>query len=69
MEFPTHIVAVGGLINNSEGKILLVKHPRRGWEFPGGQVKTGEDLISALKREVKEESGVDISVKKLVDVY
>ena len=65
MGFPTHIVAVGGLISNSEGRVLLVKSPRRGWEFPGGQVEIGEDLISALKREVKEEAGVDIEVKQL----
>jgi len=69
MGFPTHIVAVGGLISNSEGRVLLVKSPRRGWEFPGGQVEIGEDLISALKREVKEETGVDIEVKQLAGVY
>lgn len=69
MGFPTHIVAVGGLISNSEGKVLLVKSPSRGWEFPGGQVEIGEDLISALKREVMEEAGVDIEVKQLVGVY
>ena len=69
MGFPTHIVAIGGLISNIEGKVLMVKSPRRGWEFPGGQVEIGEDLISALKREVMEEAGVDIEVKQLVGVY
>jgi 8-oxo-dGTP diphosphatase len=69
MMFPIHIVAVGGLISNKEGKILLVKSPRRGWEFPGGQVEVGEDLITALKREVEEESGIIINVKQLVGVY
>ena len=69
MEFPVHIVAVSGLINNGEGKILLVKSPRRGWEFPGGQVETGEDLITALKREINEESGIIASIGQLVGVY
>lgn len=69
MKFPTHIVAVGGLISNKEGKILLVKSPRRGWEFPGGQVEVGEDLMTALKREVEEESGIIVDVKQLVGVY
>jgi 8-oxo-dGTP diphosphatase len=69
MGFPTHIVAVGGLISNSEGKVLLVKSPRRGWEFPGGQVEIGEDLICALKREVMEEAGVNIDVRQLAGVY
>jgi len=63
--FPTHIVAVGGLISNNEGNILLVKSPRRGWKFPGGQVEVGEDLMTALKREVEEESGFIVDVKQL----
>ena len=32
------------------------------WEFPGGKVETGEDRASALKREIREELGVDIEV-------
>lgn len=35
MAFPTHIVAVGGLINNSEGKILLDKASQKGLGIPG----------------------------------
>lgn len=69
MHFPTHIVAVGGLVSNHEGKVLLMLHPMRGWEFPGGQVENGEDIISALIREIKEETGVDVTVNKLVGVY
>jgi len=37
--------------------------------MPGGQVEEGEDIISALKREVIEESGIDIEIKKLAAVY
>jgi 8-oxo-dGTP diphosphatase len=69
MNIPTHIVAIGGLVSNHEGKILLMLHPKRGWEFPGGQVEVGEDIISALIREIKEETGIDVAVKKLVGVY
>lgn len=69
MEFPKHIVAVGGLVTNGKGKVLLMRHPDRGWEFPGGQVNISEDLITALKREVKEETGINISVGKLVGIY
>lgn len=68
-KFPTHIVAVGGLIINENGEVLLVKNPRRGWEFPGGQVENGEDLMVALQREVKEESGIIANIKTLVGVY
>jgi 8-oxo-dGTP diphosphatase len=69
MEFPTHIVAVSGLIRNAEGKVLLMEHPRRGWEYPGGQVEVGENLVQALEREVEEETGIIVRVGSLVGVY
>lgn len=65
MNYPVHIVTVSGLIENDEGKILMIKSPDRGWEIPGGQVEVGENLTQALKREVKEETGIDIEVGNL----
>ena len=47
----------------------MVKNPRRGWEFPGGQVEEGEDLISAVTREIEEESGVVASITRMTGVY
>lgn len=69
MVFPTHIVAAGALVTNEKDEVLLVKNPHRGWEFPGGQVENGEDLIQGITREVLEESGIEIKVEKLVGVY
>ena len=69
MELPKHIVAVEGLISNTKGKILLVHNPDRGWQFPGGKVELGEDLVTALKREVQEETGIVVSVGQLAGVY
>jgi len=69
MDYPRHIVAVSGLFLNCDGKILLVKTARRGWECPGGQVELGEDLITALIRETREESGCTVEVDRLVGVY
>lgn len=69
MNFPTHIVSVCGLIENDEGKILMVKNPVRGWEIPGGQVEVGETITEALKREVKEESGIDVEIAYLTVVH
>lgn len=63
--FPTHIAAVGGVVINSEGKILLVRHNARGWTFPGGVVENGENLINALEREIMEETGIEITVGRL----
>ena len=69
MDHPQHIVAVSGLISHPDGRILLIRGPRRGWEFPGGQVEEGENLIEALQREIQEESGVTASIGSLVGVY
>lgn len=69
MEFPKHIVSIAALVEDEKGRVLLVRSPKRGWEFPGGQVEIGEDLFEALIREVKEETGITISVGRLVGVY
>lgn len=69
MNHPKHIVAVSGLVRHPDGKILLIRSPRRGWEFPGGQVEEGENLIEALQREIQEESGVIASIGALVGIY
>ena len=42
---PTHIIAAAGVVKNEKGEILLVKHHRDGWVFPGGIVEPGENLL------------------------
>lgn len=69
METPMQIIAVAGLVRDAEDNILLVRHPRRGWEIPGGQVDEGENLLHALEREVREETGVEIRVGALTGIY
>ena len=71
MNHPKHIVAVSGLISHPNGQVLLIRSPdpHRGWEFLGGQVEEGENLLQALQREIKEESGVNASIGSLVGVY
>ena len=39
------------------GSILMVRHPDRGWEFPGGHIEEGETPEDALMRELQEEVG------------
>jgi len=68
-DYPTHIVAVMGIVRNSEGQILLIRSPRRGWEPPGGQVENGEGVLLALEREILEESGIEIEPGRLVAMY
>ena len=50
----THFVSVAGLVTDDRENILLVKSPRRGWEYPGGLVEPGETFQDALIREIKE---------------
>ena len=58
----TLFVSVAGLVTDDRGNILLVKSPRRGWEYPGGLVEPGETLQDALIREIKEESGIEVKI-------
>jgi ADP-ribose pyrophosphatase YjhB (NUDIX family) len=52
-----------------DGKLLLVKHRRRGlsyWAFPGGAVQEVETLPDAIMRELREETGFEIQPGRLV---
>lgn len=64
----THFVSCAALVTNQEGKILLVKSPWRGWEYPGGLIEPGETFQDALRREVKEEAGVEIEITGFIGI-
>ena len=53
---------VGALIFNQEGKLFLMKsHKWRGkWVVPGGHIELGESMEAALRREVREETALDV---------
>ena len=58
------LVGVTGLIFNSDREVLLFKHTYRShaWSLPGGYMKAGEHPREALEREIKEESGLVVSI-------
>jgi len=58
------LVGVTGIIFNNQNEILLFKHTYRShsWSLPGGYLKSGEHPREALEREIKEESGLVVSM-------
>lgn len=72
-EYPARpVVGVGGVVVR-EGRALVVRRahePRKGeWSLPGGVVELGEALIDAVRREIREETGLDVEVGPLIETF
>jgi ADP-ribose pyrophosphatase YjhB (NUDIX family) len=72
-EYPARpIVGVGGVVF-IEGRVLIIKRrfePLAGrWSLPGGALEVGETLAEGLAREMNEETGLDVDVGPVVDVF
>ncbi len=63
----------GVIIVNEKNQIMLVKRksePKKGyWDLPGGFIEPGESFEESVKREIKEELGIEIEMTKLVGIY
>jgi ADP-ribose pyrophosphatase YjhB (NUDIX family) len=66
-------IAVGTVIRIDDGRIILVRRaiePGYGkWVFPGGYVDRGEEITLAAIREAREESGLDVRIDRLINIY
>lgn len=57
-------------IVDDAGRVLLQKRSdRKMWGFPGGVMELGESFFDAVKREVKEETGLAVEIERLLGVY
>lgn len=57
------VVTVGALIFDQENRVLMIRTQKWShlWGIPGGKIKSGESSIGALRREIKEETNLEIT--------
>lgn len=65
---PHHDIVVA-VISDAQGRLLIARRPETAmlgglWEFPGGKIEKGETLEQALIREIREELGVQIAIRR-----
>jgi len=69
MTDPDYLPVTAAIIER-DGMILIARRKRafmgNNWEFPGGKLEDNETLEECLKREIREELGIDIAVGKLI---
>jgi 8-oxo-dGTP diphosphatase len=68
-------LAVRAVIRDGEGRQLLLRRSSEcrlfvgAWEWPGGKVEAGEDVDTAVRREVREETGLDVALTGVAGAY
>jgi 8-oxo-dGTP diphosphatase len=68
---PRFAVTAGAIITDVRGRVLLLKHrfrPGAGWGMPGGFMEVGEQPEETLRRELREEIGLEVEQLKLLTV-
>ena len=74
MAIDSRKVAVGAVIMNDDNDVLIGKRgPNTSddnglWDFFGGKVELGESCENAIKREIKQELGIEVDVLKLINL-
>ena len=68
---PRFAVTAAAIVSDGRGRVLLLKHrfrPGSGWGLPGGFIEKGEQPDAALRRELREEIGLEVEQLKLFAV-
>ncbi|SHU93205.1 Putative MutT/NUDIX-like protein [Mycobacteroides abscessus subsp. abscessus] len=69
-ETPKHSVSVAGIVFDDDGRVLVIRRNDNGnWEAPGGVLELGESFEEGVRREVLEETGIEVSIERLTGVY
>lgn len=67
---PKHSVSVAGIVVRDDGRVLVIKRDDSGhWEAPGGVLELDESFEAGVRREVLEETGIEVAVERLTGVY
>src|SRR6185437_13844182 len=65
-----HSVSVAGVITDDHGRALLIqRRDNHQWEPPGGVLELAESIHDGLRREIREETGLDVEPITLTGVY
>jgi 8-oxo-dGTP pyrophosphatase MutT (NUDIX family) len=63
-------VSVAGIVVRDDGRVLAVqRRDNARWEPPGGVLERGETFAAGVRREVAEETGIDVRVDRLSGAY
>src|ERR1700754_4353228 len=68
---PRFAVTAGAVVCDERGRVLLLRHVLRqgsGWGIPGGFLKSGEQPEEAIRRELREETGLELDSLEMVFV-
>lgn len=67
---PKHSVSVAGIVFDEDDRVLVIRRDDNGhWEAPGGVLELDESFEDGVRREVLEETGLEVSVERLTGVY
>lgn len=69
LNIPTHIVTTGIFVENAAHQVLMVNHPTRGWEMPGGILDKGENIMESIQRQLDKQGNWVIQSHQLIAVY
>jgi len=65
-------IGIGVMLMNGSGEVLLgmriASHGTGEWSFPGGHLEFGEKIVEAAKREVAEETGLEVNEFEIISV-